>query len=142
MFELQRTTPTNAAVVRQRMPDGLVRQKSGSSASRKVVMRKRALENMNKDSIALEGVGEEFMSAVEIAMRLNQPWRIVLHALNRLHEQGKVERTRQEYKGEHRSKESHYVFRKTGMAHGLFPAWLLPQLPKYGAVIGVRKVTK
>ena len=95
-------------------------------------MGKREARNAENEAIALSEVTDEWMSAIEISMRLGMKdkWRIVACALRRLVDKGEVEMMIRKVEGRRRVTEDQAVYRVQGMARGLLPAWLAPQIPE------------
>ncbi len=79
-------------------------------------------------------VTENWMSAKEIALRLGYQnnYQAVVSALSRLVKAGKLERLVVKT-GPTRSRdyEERFVYRTRGVARGMLPHWLAPQVPQF-----------
>jgi DNA-binding transcriptional ArsR family regulator len=84
----------------------------------------------SREELALLGVTDEWMCAVDIALKLGTSWQSVAHALKRLVDQGKVERMVIKVPKPYRITEDHTLYRAVGVSRGMFPHWLEPRVPE------------
>jgi hypothetical protein len=93
-------------------------------------MRKRQIEREEKDEAAFSALDEDnFLSAVEVARRINRTHQAVAHALRRLCEQQKVERIIVKVHTKSRYTEDLAKYRIPGVSKAIFASWIKPQIP-------------
>ena len=94
-------------------------------------MGKREAQNAEREALALSQATDQWMSAMEIALRVRMPWRIVACALRRLVNQGRIEMMIRKSPGKGRVTEDQAVYRVPGIPRAMMPHWLMPQVPQF-----------
>jgi DNA-binding IclR family transcriptional regulator len=97
-------------------------------------MHSRDAKRQESEEAALKAIAhaEGWMTAKEIAMRLNRPkdWYSIARALQRLVERGLIEADTTRFK-DYRQGEDSTTYRMPGVARGIFISWQQPQVPKF-----------
>lgn len=89
-------------------------------------MHAREQRRQAAEALAVAGVNDEWMGAIEIAIRLgrSEEWRSIACALGRLAKRGVIESKLVKVPSKSRAYEHSRRYRATGVASGLFPSWL------------------
>lgn len=73
--------------------------------------------------------GGTWVTAMELALEVGYPWRVVARTLMRLASDIHIEQARHEWRSNRQRTRRCFVYRKIVTAHSDFPSWLLPQKP-------------